>query len=127
MVLVAGIEGRGRAVFELRDPSGRGILQIEGIVAKQQQENAQSILNYLAANVPSDFAQTRRTFQLKALILIHEDAESFVHSHPTDQTASAGELRFLARLPKPGQYRGWLQFQQDGKVLTHDVQVRGRE
>ena len=47
--------------------------KIEGVVAKQQQENAQSILNYLAANVPSDFAQTRRTFQLKALILIHED------------------------------------------------------
>jgi nitrogen fixation/metabolism regulation signal transduction histidine kinase len=47
--------------------------KIEGIVAKQQQENAQSILNYLAANVPSDFEQTRRTFQLKALILIHED------------------------------------------------------
>ena len=49
--------------------------KIEGIVAKQQQENAQSILNYLAANVPSDFAQTRRTFQLKALILIHEDGK----------------------------------------------------
>ena len=32
--------------------------EIEGIVLKQQQENAQAILNYLAANVPSDFEQT---------------------------------------------------------------------
>jgi hypothetical protein len=61
------------------------------------------------------------------LILIHEDAESFVHSHPTEETASGGRLRFAARLPKPGMYRGWLQFQRDGKVLTHPFEVRAGE
>lgn len=61
------------------------------------------------------------------LILIHEDAATFVHSHPTHEAVTNGELRFLSRLPKPGAYRGWLQFQRSGKVITHDVQVRARE
>jgi hypothetical protein len=61
------------------------------------------------------------------LILIHEDAETFVHSHPTHETVTGGELRFLARLPKPGAYRGWLQFQRAGSVVTQDLQVRGRD
>jgi hypothetical protein len=61
------------------------------------------------------------------LILIHEDAATFVHSHPTHEAVTDGELRFLSRLPKPGAYRGWLQFQRSGKVITHDVQVRARE
>lgn len=61
------------------------------------------------------------------LILIHEDAETFVHSHPIHDAVTNGELRFLSRLPKPGAYRGWLQFQRSGAVVTHDLQVRARE
>jgi YtkA-like len=61
------------------------------------------------------------------LILIHEDAATFVHSHPAHETVTDGELRFLSRLPKAGAYRGWLQFQRSGKVITHDVLVRARE
>ena len=29
-----------------------------------------------------------------------------------------GRIPFLVRLPKPGLYRGWLQFQRGGKVQT---------
>jgi hypothetical protein len=61
------------------------------------------------------------------LILIHEDAETFVHSHPMQDISSDGDLRFLARLPKPGGYRGWLQFQRAGKVITQDLRVSARE
>lgn len=61
------------------------------------------------------------------LILIHEDAETFVHSHPTQDAVTGGELQFLARLPKPGSYRGWLQFQRAGRVVTHTFQVRAGE
>jgi hypothetical protein len=60
------------------------------------------------------------------LILIHEDAETFVHSHPTEETARNGELQFLSRLPKPGAYRGWLQFQRSGQVVTYPVEVRAQ-
>jgi hypothetical protein len=54
------------------------------------------------------------------LILIHKDAETFVHSHPDDNASPAHTkgLPFLARLPKPGLYRGWLQFQRAGTVHT---------
>jgi hypothetical protein len=48
------------------------------------------------------------------LLLIHEDGQTFVHSHPDD----SGNLTFLTRFPKPGEYRGWLQYQSAGKVET---------
>ena len=55
------------------------------------------------------------------LMLIHQDGATFVHSHPdeTDPTnGHKGSLTFLARFPKPGFYRGWLQFQRGSKVET---------
>ncbi|MFN9460166.1 MAG: hypothetical protein ACK6D7_22730, partial [Acidobacteriota bacterium] len=56
------------------------------------------------------------------LILLHEDAETFVHSHPDDSTPSpAREVAFLARFPKPGRYQGWAQFQRRGQVETVPV------
>jgi hypothetical protein len=62
------------------------------------------------------------------LMLVHEDASTFVHSHPDASNPSEGDnglrdgrLRFLARFPKPGLYRGWVQFQRDSEVLTADI------
>jgi hypothetical protein len=48
------------------------------------------------------------------LIMIHEDAETFVHSHPIDDP---NQLVFLARPPKPGRYKGWVELQHKGQVL----------
>ncbi len=57
------------------------------------------------------------------LILIHEDAETFVHCHPDETAASpANQVPFLARFPKPGRYQGWAQFQRKGQVETVRVQ-----
>lgn len=55
------------------------------------------------------------------LILIHEDATTYVHSHPDESdpvNGHNGALTFLARFPKPGLYKGWVQFQRAGKVET---------
>jgi hypothetical protein len=55
------------------------------------------------------------------LILIHEDATTFVHSHPDESDPTNGHngtLTFLARFPKPGLYKGWIQFQRKGEVQT---------
>ena len=57
------------------------------------------------------------------LMLVHEDAATFVHSHPTGDN----DLCFLARLPKPGLYRGWLQFQRSGQLLTAEIILRAEE
>ena len=48
------------------------------------------------------------------LMLVHEDAATFVHSHPLDDKS----MDFLARFPKPGKYRGWLQFRRAARVET---------
>jgi hypothetical protein len=55
------------------------------------------------------------------LILVHEDGETFVHSHPDELDPKAGvdgHLAFLARFPKSGRYRGWVQLKRAGVVET---------
>jgi len=59
------------------------------------------------------------------LILIHEDAVTFAHSHPDDRAADPAAdpatLVFQARFPKPGRYRAWMQFQRAGQVFTAEL------
>lgn len=60
------------------------------------------------------------------LMLVHEDASTFVHSHPDERVAGAGQngkLPFLARFPKPGRYRGWLELQRKGQVTRIELLV----
>lgn len=57
------------------------------------------------------------------LILIHQDGQTFVHSHPMEDDAGiaaskAGRVTFNARFPKAGRYKAWGQFQRNGKVVT---------
>jgi len=55
------------------------------------------------------------------LMLIHQDGTTFVHSHPDESDPANGHngsLTFLARFPKPGFYRGWLQIQRADSVKT---------
>jgi hypothetical protein len=63
------------------------------------------------------------------LILIHQDGTTFVHSHPDERQAGNGKngsVAFLARLPKPGLYRGWAQYQRGGQVETVDFVMEGK-
>jgi hypothetical protein len=58
------------------------------------------------------------------LLLIHQDAETFAHAHPDEREPSLGRdghIPFLVRLPKPGLYRGWLQFQRGGRIVTGEI------
>jgi hypothetical protein len=62
------------------------------------------------------------------LILIHDDAVTFVHSHPDERNAgeaTPGTVPFLIRLPKPGVYRAWLQFIRGGVLQTATLRVEG--
>jgi hypothetical protein len=64
------------------------------------------------------------------LIMIHEDATTFVHSHPDEtdpQNGREGRITMMARFPRPGLYRGWLQFQRSGKIVTLPFAVTAKE
>ena len=64
---------------------------------------------------------------LAHLLLIHEDAETFAHAHPDEREPGlgrGGRIPFLVRLPRPGLYRGWLQFRRGGRVFTVELAVR---
>ena len=57
------------------------------------------------------------------LLLIHQDGQTFVHSHPMEDEAAmakakGGVVAFNARFPKMGLYKAWGQFQRGGKVVT---------
>jgi len=65
------------------------------------------------------------------LVLINEDGETFVHSHPVERTDAAGNpepqdgrVAFWVRFPKPGVYRFWGQFNVGNNVVTTDFAVR---
>ncbi len=64
------------------------------------------------------------------LILVHEDGQTFVHSHPDELDPKAGKegnLAFLARFPKPGRYRAWVQLQRAGVIETGPFTVIAEE
>ncbi|HUM02401.1 MAG TPA: hypothetical protein VL084_08945 [Thermoanaerobaculia bacterium] len=63
---------------------------------------------------------------LAHLLLIHQDGETFAHAHPDDREPGLGRdgrIPFLVRLPKPGLYRAWLQFQRGGRVVTEELEL----
>ena len=57
------------------------------------------------------------------LIVIREDRQYFVHSHPLGTTPAAGahggpDVTFGLLFPAPGRYKAWFQLQRSGSVLT---------
>lgn len=55
------------------------------------------------------------------MILVEQDATTFIHSHPEARDAQAvneGLLSFQVRFPKPGKYKAWIQLKRSGKLLT---------
>jgi len=62
------------------------------------------------------------------LLMVHEDGMTFVHSHPADEIAtSEGGIEFLARFPKAGRYRAWMQGKRAGKVFTAEFVLHAAE
>lgn len=62
-------------------------------------------------------------------IIIHEDTQTFVHTHPMPLTAApvppAGpSVSFHALLPRKGLYKAWGQFMHRGEVITADFTFR---
>jgi hypothetical protein len=52
------------------------------------------------------------------LVVLSANGGQYVHAHPVTETASGGNVEFEVHFPGPGIYKGWGQFQRDGKVTT---------
>jgi len=59
------------------------------------------------------------------LLMVSQDGLTFVHAHP-DEDLSPGSVTFLARVPKPGLYRAWAQFQRNGIVRTASFVIKAQ-
>jgi len=86
-------------------------LHIEGAVTKGGKAvAAESFENYLGAKAH--------------VVIIHSDAEHYMHVHPE---VEGGKLDLHATFEETGIYRGWLQFQTEGKVHTADFVINVTE
>lgn len=52
------------------------------------------------------------------VVILTQDAENYLHVHPTDEKASGPDAKFMTTFPHSGVYKIWGQFQQNGKVFT---------
>lgn len=94
--------------FELKPTGGKLItgvpLHIEGIVSKDgKQIDANSLDNYLGAKAH--------------FVLISLNEKEYLHVHPE---VAEGKFDLHTTIDKPGTYRGWVQFNADGKIHTID-------
>jgi hypothetical protein len=55
------------------------------------------------------------------LVVLSGDASKYVHAHPVPQTGESNVVEFEVHYPSPGIYKGWGQFQRNGKVHTIPV------
>ncbi|SEC05850.1 hypothetical protein [Paenibacillus sp. GP183] len=52
------------------------------------------------------------------VVILTQDAENYLHVHPTVEKATGPDAKFMATFPHSGVYKIWGQFQQNGKVFT---------
>lgn len=58
------------------------------------------------------------------LIMIHEDGETYVHSHPLEDPSG---IVFLARPPKAGRYKAWVEVQKQGQIYRQSFSVEATD
>lgn len=64
---------------------------------------------------------------LAHLIAIDQNGNTYVHAHPDEsdpRNGRGGMVTFLARFPKAGTYKMWLQFKRAGNIVTIPFVVR---
>ncbi len=102
------IGNSGNYSFELQPTSGKlvtgALMHITGVVKKDGKEiDANTLDNYLAAKAH--------------FVVISVNDKEYLHVHPE---VSAGKFDLHTSFEKPGVYRGWVQFNADGKIHTID-------
>lgn len=55
------------------------------------------------------------------MVLVSVDDKEYIHVHPDVEN---GRYKFHTSFPKHGIYRGWIQFQTEGKVYTTDYVIK---
>ena len=61
------------------------------------------------------------------LIGIHQDAVTFVHAHPDESKPADGGFVFLGRFPQAGQYRIWIQFKRNDRLVTGEFTLEAKD
>jgi len=60
------------------------------------------------------------------LLVVSADLADVIHGHPAGWSGAEPLLKFDLTLPRPGEYRAWLQFQRAGSVVTAPLKLTAR-
>lgn len=52
------------------------------------------------------------------VVILSEDAEQYLHVHPTEEDAKGPKAEFMTKFPNSGVYKIWGQFQRNDKIIT---------
>ena len=83
--------------------------------------NMELKLNFNIKNAKSNQPVTDLQPYLGAVghvVILSQDAENYLHVHPTDEGSSGPDAEFMTTFPHSGVYKIWGQFQRNGKVFT---------
>lgn len=105
----------GNYSFELKPTGGKlitgALMHISGIVKKDGKEiDANTLDNYLGAKAH--------------FVMISLNEKEYLHVHPS---VDKGQFDLHTTFDKPGLYRGWVQFNADGKIHTIDFTMNVTE
>jgi hypothetical protein len=91
-------------------------LAIEGLAP-----NAETMLTFSFEDAASGRAIDDLEPYLGAVghvVVLSEDAETYLHVHPADEAATGPEAMFHTSFPASGLYKIWGQFQHEGRLIT---------
>ncbi|HZG76770.1 MAG TPA: hypothetical protein VEZ72_13045 [Paenibacillus sp.] len=83
--------------------------------------NAETMLTFTFRDAASDRPIDDLEPYLGAVghvVMLSEDAETYLHVHPADDAATGPEATFRTSFPASGIYKIWGQFQHEGRLIT---------
>ena len=119
------VEVEGKGEERPVEPDAELVKTVEGKVVELAIEglapNAETMLTFSFKDAASGRGIDDLEPYLGAVghvVILSEDAETYLHVHPADEGATGPEAMFHTSFPASGTYKLWGQFQHEGRLIT---------
>lgn len=116
------VEGESRKAPLLR-PNVPGTVEGDGLQAKVSMRESADKAQVVSFQLQDSEGKAVKDLQpylgaMGHLVVLSADGGKYVHAHPVTESAPDGNVGFEVHFPGPGTYKGWGQFQREGKIFT---------